>query len=168
MFKKCLFLLIFLPQMAFAGFELQASYGTYKDNSALGMGQLELRVGHSFDFGLFLGAFYSLGSDKYIQHANQYFVGPMVGYQWRGIYTMAGYMLTGESDQASGGTKYGKNGGYQVTLGYRLMLIEDVFLGPELTYRNVSYDDIQVQGISSPSDRRDVTMIPAINLQFKF
>jgi hypothetical protein len=169
MFKKLIFIALFIPQLASAaGFELQTSYGVFKNGADKGMSQLELRVGYTFDFGLFLGGFYSLGSDKFVDAADQYAAGPTIGYQWKGIYSLASYMLAGESDLASGGIKYGRNSGYQVTLGYRLLLIEDVYLGSELTYRNTKYGDKQTQGISEDSDRQDTTFIPAINLQFKF
>ncbi|MBY0385373.1 hypothetical protein K2X05_09460 [bacterium] len=169
MLKYILTLLLLLPQITFAGFALNPTYGIYKTDSE-SMSQLELRVGYKFDFGLYLGGFYNVVSQKYLkpETSSDYFLGLQAGYEYHGLYGLAGYVLDGDQDMDSGGTKYSGATGLQVTLGYRLPVMEDVYLGPEITYRKVSFKDKEISGIASSVSRHDETIIPAISLYFAF
>lgn len=168
MIKYLLISLFILPQMAFAGFSLNPSYGVYKSDSQNSMSQFELRVGYEFDFGLYLGGFYTLGSQKFVVDSSDYYVGVQVGYEYGGVYGLAGYVINGDQDMTSGGEKYSGAHGLQVTLGYRQAIMEDVYLGPELTYRKVSFEDSEISGLAADTSRNDSVVIPSIAVYFAF
>lgn len=168
MLKSILLLIALVPNMAFANFQFSPSISTFKSDDEATTTQLELRLGYAFDFGLFVGGFYSLGSDKFLEHTNQYYLGPMVGYQYKGAYVLASYILTGEQDLSSGGVKYSGTTGYQGTIGYRMEIAKDVFLGPELTMRTVEFENREVQGIAAPGNRKDTHILPSFAFLFKF
>lgn len=168
MMKKILFILLFLPQWAFAGFILNPSLGLYRADTDNSVTQLELRVGYAFDFGLYLGGFYDLGSQKFVEDADEFYGGVHVGYECHGIYGLVGYVIAGDQDLNTGGIKYTGATGMVATLGYRALLTEDVYLGPELTYRSVSFEDEEIQGVAADTSRHDRVIIPSIAVQFKF
>lgn len=167
--KKLLITLIFIPQLVFASsFDLSPSLGMYKQDTDASFTQLELRLGYTFDFGLYLGGLYSLASTKIIQQADSYYLAPTVGYNYMGGYALVSYILAGEQDLASGGIKYGSASGYQVTLGYALPINEEIYLAPEISIRNVDYDKEETQGVGDKTSRKDSTIYPSIAFWFKF
>jgi len=167
--KKLILLTIFvLPNMAFAGFNLNPSFGIYKSNTENNNSQIELRLGYTFDMGVFVGGFYTLASDKFIDDSDEYYLGPIVGYQWNGLYGLAGYVASSAQDMKSGGTKYSSGEGYQATIGYRMLVAEDMYLGPELEWRNVKYSSKEIQGVGAPTSRKDTVIIPSIAVNFVF
>lgn len=168
MFKYLVTSLLLAPQIVFAGFSLNPSYGVYRTDAQNSMSQIELRVGYEFDMGLYLGGFYSLASQKFIDDSSDYYVGVQAGYSCHGVYGLVGYVINGDQDLTSGGIKYSGAHGLQVTAGYRVLLMEDVYIGPELTYRKVSFDDIEVSGLATEASRYDEIVIPSIAVNFKF
>lgn len=168
MFKYLITSLLLAPQIVFAGFSLNPSYGVYKTDAQNSMSQIELRVGYEFDMGLYLGGFYSLTSQKFIDDSSDYYVGVQAGYAYKGIYGLVGYVINGDQDLTSGGVKYSGAHGLQVTTGYRVKLMEDVYIGPELTYRKVSFDDIEISGLANTASRRDEILIPSLAVYFAF
>ena len=168
MFKYLITSLLLAPQIVFAGFSLNPSYGVYKTDTQNSMSQLELRVGYEFEMGLYLGGFYSLASQKFIDDSSDYYVGVQAGYVYKGVYGLVGYVINGDQDLTSGGIKYSGAHGLQVTAGYRAELMEDVYIGPELTYRKVSFDDIEISGLGTEASREDEIVIPAIAVYFAF
>jgi hypothetical protein len=168
MFKYLLTTLLLLPQISLAGFALNPSYGVYKTDRENSMSQLELRVGYKFDFGLYLGGFYNLTSQKYLADSSDYYVGVQAGYECHGLYGLAGYVINGDQDLTSGGVKYSGAHGMQFTFGYRLPLMEDVYLGPEITYRKVSFKDEEISGLADAVSRYDEVIIPSIAVYFAF
>lgn len=180
--KTLILIILLVPNMAVAsGLAFNPSISMYRnDNDTVkaagvngrSMTQIELRLGYDFDlaqnFSLFAGGFYSLGSDKFLEHTNGWNLGPMVGAQLMGVYVLAAYILTGESDMASGGLKYSGTTGYQGTIGYRAEITEGIFLGPEITFRSTEYENREVQGIVNPGDRSDTHVLPSIAVYFKF
>lgn len=180
--KTLILFILFVPSMAMAsGMAFNPSISTYRNDNdtvkATGISgrsetQIELRLGYQFDLtediGLFAGGFYSLGSDKFLDHTNQWYLGPMVGVSFKGLYLLGSYILTGENDLASGGLKYSGTTGYQGTIGYRAEISEGVFIGPEFTFRTVEFDNREVQGIVNPGDRSDTHVLPSIAVYFKF
>jgi len=169
MLKKLIFIAIFVPQMALAaGFSLNPALGIYKNDENNGMSQLELRFGYTFDFGLFVGGFYSLSSQDFIEDADDYYIGPTVGYTYGGFFGLLSYVLAGDQDLKSGGIKYTGANGIQATIGYRLMFAENVYLGPELTLRDVSFEDVETQGVPTPTERKDSVIVPGFSLLFNF
>ncbi len=169
MLKKLILITLFVvPSMAFAGFNLSPSFGIYKTNTENTASQLNLRMGYTFDFGLFVGGFYTLSANKFIDDSDEYLLGPMIGYEWKGLYGQVGYIVNSDSDMKSGGIKYSSGTGYTATVGYRLAIAEDTMIGPEVTYRTTEYDSVETQGIGVPTDRTDTVIIPGIALLFNF
>jgi hypothetical protein len=171
MMKKLFFAiaLSILPQLSQAAFVLNPALGMYRADEDNGVTQLELRIGYQFDFGLYLGGFYDLTSQKFVQDASEFYGGVHIGYETSvGIYALLGYVVAGDQDLDSGGIKYTGATGAQATLGYKMLLAEDVYLGPELTYRRVSFKNEEIQGAPSQTNRNDEVIIPGISVLFKF
>lgn len=166
--KSLMLLIAIIPNIALANISLSPSISTYKAADRSSMLQVELRLGYEFDFGLFVGGFYSLASDKFVDHSYQYYMGPTVGYQYMGAYVLGSYLLVSEEDLASGGVKYSGISGFQTTIGYRLQITEDVFVGPEITVRRAKYKTREVQGIAGAGDREDNVILPSLAFYFKF
>lgn len=166
--KKLLITLLLIPQIVFASFDLSPSLGTYKTDTGASYSQVEMRLGYTFDFGLYVGGLYSLSSTKFVQNADSYYIAPTVGYNYMNLYVLASYIIAGEQDLASGGVKYGKASGTQFTFGYALPINEEVFFGPELNVRTVEYKDEEVQGIAGPTTRKDSTIYPSLAFWFRF
>lgn len=171
--KSLLLFLTLVPNIAFANLEFSPSLATFKNDDEQSSTQLEFRLGYNFelaaDLGLYVGGFYNIATDKIIEHVDQYFLGPQIGLNYKGLYTLVGYTLTGEQDLASGGVKYSRPNGYQVSLGYRLPLAEGVYLSPEFTWRTVEYKSQEIQGIpQGDTGRKDTHVLPSITFMFQF
>ncbi len=170
MLKNILFIAMFVPQMVFAaeGFSLNPALGMYKNDENNGMSQLELRLGYTFDFGLYVGGFYSLASQDWIEDSDDFYMGATVGYEYKGIFVLASYILAGDQDLKAGGVKYTGANGTQATLGYRALIAENIYLAPEITFRNVKFEDVETLGIPTPTDRKDSVVIPGLSVLFAF
>lgn len=167
---KSLFLLLaFAPSIALANFEFSPSLSVYKSDKDTSMSQIELRAGYEFESGLYVGGFYSLASDKFIDGADQWLLGPQIGYNMWGFYSLVGYNFVGEQDLHSGGIKYSNPNGLQASIGYRIEVTQDVFLSPEITWRSIEWRSREVQGIpQGDSGRKDTYVLPGITVLFKF
>lgn len=164
-----------IPNNSFAGFDLMASVGMYSyesstDTQDTGTTQVELRSGYTFENGVFAGAFYTLGTDKYVEATDNFNLGVMLGYRHEsGAYAMYGHTFFGEQDLESGGTKYSSGEGPQVTFGFAVPLMEGVLIAPEFTWRQISYSQVQVTGAPDNTvNREDTTFHPSINFWFEF
>lgn len=169
---KSLFLTIvflILPQLSQAAFVLNPALGLYRSDEDNGLTQLELRIGYQFESGLYLGGFYDLTSQKFVEDADEFYAGVHIGYVCpTGVYALLGYVIAGDQDLDSGGVKYTGATGVQATLGYKMLLAEDVYLGPELTYRRVSFEDEEIQGAPGKTNRNDEVIVPGFSMLFKF
>ena len=164
-------LAILTPQLSFAGFALNPSYNWYHSDTEASQSQVELRVGYAFESGLYLGGFYDLVSQKFLDTPNDssdYYVGLHLGYEYMGVYGLLGYVINGDQDMSSGGTKYSGAQGVQLTAGYRILIAEDIFIAPEATYRKVSFQDVEVSGLAGSVNRKDEVIMPGISVYFAF
>ncbi len=169
MLKYIVLIIALVPSVTHANFQFSPSVSVFKNAERQSQTQVEFRAGYEFESGLYVGGFYSLAYDKYIDNVNQYFLGPQIGYAYNGFYGLAGYTLTGESDLASGGIKYSRPQGYQASVGYRMALAPDVYLAPEITWRHVEFKSREVQGFpQGDSGREDTHVLPSITFMFNF
>ncbi len=168
MMKYIFCIALLAPQISLAGFSLNPSYSWYRTDTGTSQSQFELRVGYAFENGLYVGGFYDLVSQKFVELSSDYYVGVHVGYECHGAYGLLGYVVNGDQDMTSGGVKYSGASGVQFTAGYRLLLTEDVYLGPEITYRKVSFKDREISGLAGETNRHDEVLIPGIAVNFAF
>ena len=131
---------------------------------------LDIRAGYLFDFGLYVGGLYSNANEQAGGDSSDFFFGPSVGYHFKGLSLLLTYFLNGQSDLSSGGTKYDDVSGYQVDLAYQIMIGKTFGLGPMMSYRAVSFDEQQLQGISQPgfNGRDQTTLTPSFSFWFHF
>lgn len=131
---------------------------------------IDLRMGYLFDMGLYVGGMYSLADESAGADASEFYIGPSVGYHFKGLSVIGTYFLTGQSDQAIGGIKYDDVSGYQFDLAYHVMVGKNFGIGPMLSYRSVSFDEQQVQGLPQAGfNGRDFTAVtPAFSFWFHF
>lgn len=95
----------------------------------------------------------------------------MIGYKMDcGFYGLVGYSLFASEDLETGGIKYSSGTGMQVSIGHALPLMKDVFLGPELTWKSMSYDKREVLGVPAAGapERENDSIYPSITMWFKF
>ncbi|MCB0379039.1 MAG: hypothetical protein KDD33_11150 [Bdellovibrionales bacterium] len=129
---------------------------------------LDVRLGYTFDFGLFLGGIYSLLDNDLLSDSSDFHFGPTVGYQWKNIFTTFTYYLYGEKDQTIGNVKYANIQGFQFDIAYVLPITEKVFLGPQLTYHNIKYKEAQTNGVAAAAELKWRGLSPQFTLLFTY
>lgn len=129
---------------------------------------LDLRVGYLFDFGLYVGGLYSMSDEKLAVDVTDFVFGPTVGYKYGNVYALLTYHLIGDRDLSSAGYRYSKGSGVQVDIGYLVPVTETFSLGPQLSYKNVKYSDVEIQGTQSAADYKWNGITPYFSLWFHF
>lgn len=156
---------IFAPSLTVSSPDV--SGGT--DNTQLS--SIDAKFGYTFDYGLYVGALYALGKEKNSQtgvDATSFVFGPSVGFNMWNVYAITTYHIFGERDLSAGGIKYANATGVQVDLGYVFSLTNTVSLGPQVTYRDVRFNDKQVQGLSEADSFQWTGITPYISLWLNF
>ena len=129
---------------------------------------IDLRLGYVMDFGLYLGGMYSLHDYDLLTDSSDSYFGPTVGYYNSGFFIAATYYLYGERDLSNGQGKYSDVSGYQVDVSYSVPITETVLLGPQLTFHNIEFGDLQISGASNSVDYKYSGISPYFNLTFIF
>jgi hypothetical protein len=126
---------------------------------------LDLRLLYLHQSGLLLGGMYAMTS---INDDDQTAVGPSLGYNAKnGFFALFTYFLVSEYKFSSGG-KYKDGMGPQIDIGWVFPLTESIYLGPQLSYRSVSYSKIDSGGNSVSTDTTVANTTPYITLWLKF
>ena len=92
--------------------------------------------------------------------------GPTVGYShYSGFYTLFTYFLMAEFKVDSTNT-FTDGMGPQVDIGWAFPLTSSFHIGPQITYRSITFDKQDPGAVSVEITRTD--LVPAINLWFNF
>lgn len=134
-------------------------------------------AGYRFSSPLFLGGLYSYDSTSSTTtnsptSTNVYTsYGATVGLDTGDWYLLGTYIIGSEDDNTSNNIKtaYTGGSGYQFSLGYRIMVTSNFGIGPEVTYRYLSYTTQQVGGAASTSATVNHTaLLPYISFTYAF
>ncbi len=127
----------------------------------------DFRLGYLHPSGLYLGGMYSMSSydnGSYNQKGSS--VGPTVGFShYAGFYTLFTYFLMAEL-KTSATTTLTDGMGPQIDIGWAFPLTSSFHLGPQITYRSITFDKVDPGAVSLETTQTD--LVPAINLWFKF
>lgn len=132
---------------------------------------IDIKAGYILPMGLYLGAMYSSLSYKTCSGSTcstspGYNIGPTVGYfSNTGFYALLTYYIMGEVGDT---TKYTGAKGPQVDLGWIFPLSAYFSIGPQLSYKTVSYDKIENSGTSIDTDYTHSYIAPYLTLWFMF
>jgi hypothetical protein len=131
---------------------------------------LDLRLGYLDKSGLYLGGIYVMENASSTGGADTKMsaVGPSLGFNAQnGFFVIFSYFLTAEH-KVSGGSTYTDGMGPQIDLGWVFPLTESFYLGPQLSYRSISYSTIETNGSSVSQDTTRQNTVPYITLWYKF
>jgi hypothetical protein len=126
----------------------------------------DFRLGYLSASGLYLGGIYSMSS--YDQGYNQkgFAVGPTVGYKhYAGFFALFSYYLMAELKVDATSTLT-DGMGPQVDIGWAFPLTSSFHIGPQITYRSITFDKIDPGAVAVEITQTD--LVPAINLWFNF
>ena len=126
----------------------------------------DFRLGYLHSSGLFLGGMYSMSS--YDRGFNQkgFAVGPTIGFShYSGFFALFTYFLMAELDVDATNTMT-DGMGPQIDIGWAFPITSMFHLGPQITYRSITFDKIDPSSTSIDVTQSDI--VPAINLWFNF
>ncbi len=127
----------------------------------------DFRLGYLAPSGLYLGGMYSMSSyDDGSYNQKGFAVGPTVGFKhYAGFYALFTYFLMAELKTSSVSTLT-DGMGPQVDIGWAFPLTSSFHLGPQITYRSITFDKQDPGAVSVEITQTD--LVPAINLWFNF
>ena len=129
---------------------------------------LDFRMGYVLESGIYLGGLYSIHDQQLFQGGSDSYLGPSVGYYNSGFLIAGTYYLYGERDLTTGSGKLAQVNGYQIDISYGIPVTDTFLLGPQLTYQNVSFDELQVNGVSQNVEFKRRGVSPMFNMTFLF
>lgn len=129
---------------------------------------IDLRLGYVMDMGLYIGGMYSLHDYDLLTDSSDSYFGPTLGYYNAGFFIAATYYLYGERDLSNGQGKYSDVSGYQVDVSYSVPVTDTFLIGPQLTFHNIEFGDLQISGSSNSIDYKFSGISPYFNLTFIF
>ncbi len=127
----------------------------------------DFRLGYLSASGLYLGGIYSMSSyDDGLYNQKGFAVGPTVGFShYSGFFALFSYFLMAELKTSSTSTLT-DGMGPQVDVGWAFPLTSSFHLGPQITYRSITFDKLDPGATAVDITLTD--LIPAINLWFNF
>lgn len=129
---------------------------------------IDLRFGYILDFGLYLGGLYSLQDYDLLAESSDSFLGPSVGYYYKGLFAVLTYYVYGERDLSQGDIKYTNAVGFQLDLSYSVPVAENILVGPQLTFHNIEFKEAERSGISETTNYKFGGISPYFNVTFLF
>jgi hypothetical protein len=167
-------LLLFVTSMASANIVFSPSFSYMaeeQENAGVTTSEYtksfyDFRLGYLSASGLYLGGIYSMSS--YDQGYNQkgFAVGPTVGYKhYAGFFALFSYYLMAELKVDATSTLT-DGMGPQVDIGWAFPLTSSFHIGPQITYRSITFDKIDPGAVAVEITQTD--LVPAINLWFNF
>lgn len=126
----------------------------------------DFRLGYLHSSGLFLGGMYSMSSYDAGFNQKGFAVGPTIGFShYSGFFALFTYFLMAESDIDATNTMT-DGMGPQIDIGWAFPITSMFHLGPQITYRSITFDKVDPGSTSIDITRSDI--VPAINLWFNF
>jgi hypothetical protein len=163
---------IFDPAVTYTRSKFTDDTGTTGNSDTKTM-LLDLKGAYLFTAqGIYVGALYKYADSTFTGgDLKGYELGPTVGWTSNGWSVSGTYFFLGERKTTIGGTetKFTEPKGLQVDLAYTHMFTPSFGFGPQLTYRNVTYDKSQVGGAGSTSAKlAEESLTPYFAFHFQF
>lgn len=156
--------LIFSPSLFYKTFE--DDYSGTKDE--ITETYYDVRLGYVLPSGLYFGGIYSgMTRDRSNNEYKRSSYGGSLGYYQAGWFLMLHYFITSEYEIAAD-TKYIEGSGFQGDVGYWFNMASQFYIGPQLSYRTLSYDKIESNGVEASSDLKSTDLLPFISLALIF
>lgn len=153
--------IVFAPGLSYLKIE-DENTGTTTETE---ISSYDLKLGYVGSSGLYLGGMYQMskiGDDKATA------VGPTLGYShYSGFYALFTYFLMAQQDAGSG-SEFTDGMGPQVDLGWVFPVTRVFMIGPQVSYRSISYDKFKANGASVDADYTRSNILPYISLWFRF
>ena len=130
---------------------------------------IDARAGYILPMGLFLGAMYSyIGVGDSTGTDLGQLVGGSVGYHSAsGFFTTVTYHFLGDLKRGLD-QKWKKAQGWQADMGWVFRLTRGLRLGPQLTYRNIHFKELETGGVTSELNQQRETIRPYLSLWVLF
>lgn len=132
----------------------------------------DLRLGYMHSSGLFLGGMYSINNiDHFDDEDKGYSAGPTIGYShYSGFYTLFTYHIIGQLElgRSTPTQKFTNGMGPQVDLGWVFPLTSSFSLGPQITYKALTYSKQDLGGTETTVDTAVTEINPYIAFWFHF
>ncbi len=129
---------------------------------------IDMRLGYLTDFGLYFGGLYSIQDFELLSDSSDSFFGPSIGYYGYGFFAALTWYLYGERDLSNGTGKYTDVSGFQLDVAYLVPIVEDILIGPQLTYHSYKFGDFQQNGGSTSANYKYSGLTPYFNVTFHF
>ncbi len=180
-FSLSTFLILLAPSLAQANMQgviLQPSFLYYSwdeklegvDDSRLTGTYYDIRLGYTMSSGLYFGGIYShMNRDSGGSARERTSYGASLGYRNGGYFLLGHLFFSSEYKRGSNDTlKDGK--GFQVDFGYLFNVTSAFYAGPQVTYRNISYDSRNTgSGANTTlSDTKHTEILPYFTFAFVF
>ncbi len=156
--------IVFAPSISYITHEEEDNGG---GKSAENMMFADFRLGYLHPSGLYLGGMYSMS--KYSDattSANGFSVGPTLGFShYNGFYALFTYYIMAEQKNLSNSAQTYTDGmGPQVDIGWSFPITASFHIGPQITYRSVTFDKIDSGGAAIDNEHTIKHILPALNL----
>ena len=129
---------------------------------------IDLKLGYTFDMGLFIGGLYSLQDHDLLTDSSDSFFGPTIGYSNSGFFVAGTYYIYGEKDFTDGSAKLSNVQGFQIDLTYGVPVTDTLLIGPQLTFHSYKFKETQVAGVASETDQEFSGLTPYFALMFLY
>ena len=155
---------VFSPSFSYMTEEIEQAGTTVRE---LTKTSYDFRLGYLHPSGLYLGGMYIMTSrDDGNYNEKGFAVGPTVGFShYAGFYALFTYFLMAENKVAAD-TTFTDGMGPQVDIGWAFPLTSSFHLGPQITYRSITYDKVDPGAVALETTQTEI--VPAINLWFNF
>jgi hypothetical protein len=156
---------VFAPSFSYVSEKGDLNGAQFEDNMTF----LDFRLGYLHSSGLFLGGMYSMTNLSDVNDSNKgYAAGPTLGFShYSGFYALFTYFLVAEQD-ASPTQTFTDGMGPQLDVGWAFPLTAMFHLGPQISYRSITFDKEDNAGVSTSVENKLTYFMPAIVLWFNF
>lgn len=125
----------------------------------------DLKLGYVGASGLYLGGMYQMSK---LNDTDAMAVGPTLGFShYSGFYALFTYFLMAEQE-VDATTELTDGMGPQVDIGWVFPVTRMFMIGPQISYRSISYDKLDSGGASVDADYTRSNILPYISLWFRF
>lgn len=155
--------IVFAPSVSYISEE--------QENAGVSVGEYtksfyDFRLGYLHSSGLYLGGMYSMFSYDSGFNQKGFAVGPTIGFShYSGFYALFTYFLMAELD-VDATTTMTDGMGPQIDIGWAFPITSMFHLGPQITYRSITFDKADPGSVSIDVTQSDI--MPGINLWFNF
>lgn len=154
--------IVFAPAVSYLKVEEEA------DGVSTGETELssyDLKLGYVHNSGLYLGGMYQMSKRN---DDKGFAAGPTLGFShYTGFYALFTYFLVAEHDQVSP-VQWTDGMGPQVDVGWVFPITHMFFIGPQVSYRSITYDKVEGPGGSTNFENTRSQVLPYVSLWFRF